>query len=40
MIGESDVLTTALSNLEKRRDVLSSDLQVIKELKYTDKEKI
>ncbi len=40
MIGESDVLTTALSNLEKRRDVLNSDLQVIKELKYTDKEKM
>lgn len=40
MIGESGVLTTALSNLEKRRDVLNSDLQVIKELKYTDKEKM
>ncbi len=40
MVGESEVLTTALKNLEKRRDVLSSDLQIIKELKYTDREKL
>ena len=37
MIGESEVLTTALSNLEKRQANLSTELQVVKELQYKER---
>lgn len=37
MIGESAVLVTALKNLEKRRDVLSTELNVTKELQYNER---
>lgn len=40
LIGESDVLSIALNNLVKRKNVLEGDLQVIKELKFTDREKM
>jgi hypothetical protein len=40
MIGESEVLTTALKNLEKRRDVLSSELSATKELQYNERVKL
>ena len=37
MIGESEVLTTALKNLEKRQTNLSSELQAVKELQYKER---
>jgi hypothetical protein len=37
MIGESAVLATALKNLEKRRDVLSTELNATKELQYNER---
>jgi hypothetical protein len=37
MIGESEVLSTALKNLEKRKNTLSSELNVVKELKYKER---
>lgn len=40
MIGESEILSTALSNLEKRRDNLNSELNGVKELKYNERIKI
>jgi hypothetical protein len=40
MIGESEVLTTALSNLEKREGVLKSELEGIKELQYNERVKL
>ena len=39
MIGESEVLTTALNNLEKRKGNLDSELQAIKELQYKERVK-
>jgi hypothetical protein len=38
-IGESNVLTVALENLEKRKESLESDLQSVKELKYKERVK-
>ena len=40
MIGESDVLTTALKNLEKRKSVLDSELNGVKELQYNERVKL
>ena len=40
MIGESEVLTTALKNLEKRKTNLDAELQGIKELQYKERSKI
>jgi hypothetical protein len=40
MIGESEVLTTALSNLEKRRTSLDTELQATKELQYNERIKL
>jgi len=37
MIGESAVLVTALKNLEKRRDVLNTELNATKELQYNER---
>lgn len=37
LIGESEVLSTALSNLEKRRNNLDCELQGIKELQYKER---
>jgi len=37
MIGESNVLTTALKNLEKRESILKSELDGIKELQYKER---
>ena len=37
MIGESAILSTALSNLEKRKSNLESELSGIKELQYTER---
>lgn len=37
MIGESAILSTALSNLEKRRSNLESELNGIKELQYNER---
>jgi len=39
MIGESTVLVTALKNLEKRREVLSTELNATKELQYNERVK-
>jgi hypothetical protein len=39
MIGESEVLTTALNNLEKRRSSLDVELQATKELQYKERVK-
>jgi len=36
MIGESEVLTTALKNLEKRKTVLDAELAGVKELQYKE----
>ena len=38
-IGESNVLTVALDNLQKRKEALESDLQSVKELKYKERVK-
>ena len=40
MIGESEVLTTALNNLEKRENVLKSELEGVKELQYKERVKL
>ena len=40
MIGESEVLTTALNNLQKRERVLTSELDGVKELQYNERVKI
>lgn len=40
MIGESQVLATALSNLEKRRTNLDAELQGVKELQYKERIKL
>ena len=37
MIGESEVLTTALSNLEKRQTNLATELNAVKELQYKER---
>lgn len=37
MIGESEVLTTALKNLEKRYSNLNAELQAVKELQYKER---
>jgi hypothetical protein len=36
-IGESKVLTEALNNLEKRKNVLETDLQSVKEQQYKER---
>jgi hypothetical protein len=40
VIGESEVLTTALKNLEKRQSVLDDELSAVKELQYKERVKI
>lgn len=40
MIGESEVLTTALKNLEKRKENLDTELQATKELQYKERVKL
>ena len=40
MIGESEVLTTALKNLEKRKTNLDVELQSVKELQYKERVKL
>ncbi len=40
MIGESEVLTTALKNLEKRKSNLDIELQATKELQYKERVKL
>lgn len=40
MIGESEVLSTALNNLEKRKGILSTELQSIKEIQYNERIKL
>ena len=40
MIGESEVLTTALNNLVKREEVLKSELEGVKELQYNERIKL
>jgi hypothetical protein len=40
MIGESEVLSTALKNLEKRAHVLSAELEGVKELQYKERVKL
>lgn len=40
MMGESEVLTTALNNLEKRKNVLDAELAGVKELQYNERIKI
>jgi len=40
MVGESEVLTTALNNLEKRKNVLDAELAGVKELQYNERIKI
>ncbi len=37
MIGESQVLKVALSNLEKRKSNLDMELKAIKELQYKER---
>jgi len=37
MIGESETLTTALKNLEKRSTNLNGELQAVKELQYKER---
>ena len=39
-IGESEVLTTAMTNLNSRKNVLNEELQAIKELQYKERVKI
>lgn len=39
-IGESEVLTTAMTNLKTRKEVLNEELQAIKELQYKERVKI
>lgn len=40
MIGESEVLSTALKNLEKRENVLRNELDGVKELQYKERVKL
>jgi hypothetical protein len=40
MIGESEVLTTALNNLNKRAEVLNAELEGVKELQYKERIKL
>jgi hypothetical protein len=40
MIGESDVLKEALSNLAKREQNLSLELSAVKELQYKERVRI
>lgn len=40
MIGESEVLSTALNNLEKRKSNLDTELQSVKELQYKERVKL
>ena len=40
MIGESEVLTEALKNLEKRKSTLDAELQGVKELQYNERIRI
>ena len=40
MIGESEVLTTALTNLEKRKSNLDGELFGVKELQYKEVTKL
>jgi hypothetical protein len=40
MIGESQVLTTALKNLENRENILKSELSGIKEIQYKERIKL
>ena len=39
-MGASEVLNVALENLQKRQGSLEDDLQAVKELKFTSKERI
>jgi hypothetical protein len=39
MIGETQVLTEALTNLKKRETNLNTELQAIKELQYNERVK-
>ena len=39
MIGESETLSTALNNLEKRQKSLNAELDAVKELKYNERNK-
>jgi hypothetical protein len=39
-IGESEVLSTAMTNLTARKEVLSSEIQAIKELQYKERVKL
>jgi hypothetical protein len=39
MIGESQALNIALTNLEKRKNHLDSELQSVKELQYKERVK-
>jgi hypothetical protein len=40
MIGESEILSTALKNLTKRKDSLEYELAGVKELKYKERIKL
>lgn len=40
LIGESEVLSIALENLEKRKSVLDTELQATKELQYNEKHRL
>ena len=40
LIGESEVLSTALTNLEKRKSNLDKELQATKELQYKERVKL
>jgi len=40
MIGESEVLSTALKNLEKRKDSLDTELKGVKEVQYKERIKL
>jgi hypothetical protein len=40
MIGESEILTTALKNLEKRKSNLDAELSGVKELQYKERIRI
>ncbi len=40
LLGESEILSTALKNLEKRRANLDAELLGVKELQYKERVKI
>lgn len=40
VIGESEILSTALNNLEKRRKVLDAEFQSVKEIQYNERIKL